>query len=141
MRRLVGLCCILSIFSSCDPGHAVYLINNSSEDKEVKIVEKERTRVVAIDSVLIAGPLSKDPKPTNVKMEPITAKDITRKWYSFVLGKSQIAVLRHGTGKPDLSNIFEMIILNNNDTIVLTKDKRIKVDNGFLTMKVTILVK
>lgn len=141
MRQLIIVFFSLTIFTSCDPGYAVYLLNNSSQDKNVKVVERESQRVASIDSVLIADTLSTNFETVTVKKKAISSKDVLQKSYSFILGAGKTARLRQGIGKPKLSDLLLKVILDSNDTIVLTSDKRIRVDRKPMSTKVSITVK
>lgn len=42
MRKLTPLLFLLTVLCSCDPGYAVFVLNNSPEDKEIEVVEQSR---------------------------------------------------------------------------------------------------
>jgi hypothetical protein len=142
MRKLTTLLFLLPVLCSCDPGYAVFVLNNSPEAKEIKVVEQEAPRVAYIDNLPIADTLSTDFSTAKRYKQIVTNKDLSQSSYSFTLGPGETAIIKHGIGRPaaDLSGLLKWIILDDKDTIVLPADKRVKADRRFMSTKVAVRV-
>jgi hypothetical protein len=142
MRKLTTLLFLLTVLCSCDPGYAVFVLNNSPQDKEIAVVEQEAPGVANIDSIPIADTLSTDFSTAKRHKRAVTNKDLSEGSYSFTLGLGETAIIKRGIGRPasDLSGLLKWIIVDDRDTIVLPADKRVQADRRFMRTKVVVRV-
>ena len=128
VMKFLLLWVFLFSLSSCDPGFIVELHNNSKEDQQIKIVGCDSSYLIHMDSLWILD----ESNPGSIKYgwQAITSKNISENSYTFLLQSGKTAILRKGIGRPkaDLSDILNKIIVNYNDTIIVRKDKRVKID-------------
>lgn len=126
MSRLL-LLLLSCTLCSCDPGFSVILTNNSGKDRTVKVIENSQQKFESTNTMRIASsPDSTSSSSLEIRVEE---KDATTRSYSFMLQKGNTALLQRGLGFP---NYQQKIIIDNNDTIFLTKDKRVTTKRKFM---------
>jgi hypothetical protein len=124
MLRPILLSLAVSLtLTSCDPGFAVILNNNSDKERNVTVNNISRQELSNKDSMVIADTSSLDFFSDKIKRQKIllASKDTVNNSYSFTLEKGKRALLQGGVGWPNFSQI---IVIDNQDTILLRKDKR-----------------
>jgi hypothetical protein len=114
MFRLSILLILLSLLYSCDPGYAVVLQNNSTKDRNIKVITTDGYKFTYRDSVSILDSIK--------RIEIPAFKNSNELSYTFTLESGKEAVLQQGIGGPDLT---EKVVIENADTIHLDSDKRV----------------
>lgn len=131
---------IVSSLISCDPGFSIVVSNNSNAGKKVKVINSDKYFLPDSNFLEISNLLKGDfyvSGSENARI-PLLAKDTIEYSYSFFLDSGKTALLKAGTGGPDLS---QRIITMDYDTIYFRKDQRVQLKKKFLfsTLKFHIL--
>jgi len=128
-KQLLSLFAITLILTSCDPGFAVVLNNNSNKERNVTVSRVSKHELLEKDSIAISDTSQLDVLATRNRQKILVAKDTLHNSYSFVLGSGKRALLDRDIGGPD---IRQKIIIDQHDTIALRRDKRTKIHRQFM---------